>query len=102
VEGYVESAACGLAVAFLMDDVYNGREPTLPPETTALGSMLRYLSIAQKNFQPTNVTFSLFPPIDAKPGRRNRAQRSEAMSERALHDLDQWRERSGEASHDAG
>jgi len=90
VEGYVESAASGLVVALLMEDVYRGREPQLPPETTALGSLLRYLSVPRDNFQPTNVTFALFPPVETKPGRRHRAERSEAMAERALYDLKQW------------
>ena len=90
VEGYVESAACGLAAALLMDDVYSGREPQLPPETTALGCLIRYLATPQKHFQPTNVTFALFPPIESKPGRRHRSERSEAMAERSLQDLSHW------------
>jgi methylenetetrahydrofolate--tRNA-(uracil-5-)-methyltransferase len=90
VEGYVESAACGLVVALLIDDVHNGREPQLPPETTALGCLIRYLSVPRKNFQPTNVTFALFPPVESKPGRRHRAERSDAMAERALKDLAEW------------
>lgn len=99
VEGYVESAACGLAVALSMDDVYNGRAPRLPPDTTALGSLMRYLSVPQKNFQPTNVTFALFPPVESKHGRRHRSERSDAMAERALRDLETWW---SERSHQLG
>jgi methylenetetrahydrofolate--tRNA-(uracil-5-)-methyltransferase len=90
VEGYVESAACGLIAAFLIDDVYNNRTPNLPPETTALGSLIRYLSVPRRDFQPTNVTFSLFPPLDASSTRRKRAERNEAMAARALESLKLW------------
>jgi len=100
VEGYIESAACGLVVALLMDDVYNDREANLPPNTTALGSLLRYLCTSSRNFQPTNVTFALFPPVESSGGRRNRAQRSEAMAARALEALEGWwKSRSAKATN---
>jgi len=90
VEGYVESAACGLIVALLMDDIYNGRQASLPPETTALGSLLRHVSTVRRDFQPSNVTFALFPPLESSKGKRNRAERCEAMAERALDALNNW------------
>jgi methylenetetrahydrofolate--tRNA-(uracil-5-)-methyltransferase len=90
VEGYVESAACGLLVALLIDDVYNNRSPRLPPETTALGSLARYLSASRADFQPTNITFALFPALAPSERKRSRAERSEAMATRALDTLRLW------------
>ena len=90
VEGYVESAACGLIVALLIDDVYNERQVNPPPEETALGSLLRDLFTERRDFQPTNVTFALLPPIESSGGRYKRAERSEAMAARALETLDTW------------
>ncbi len=90
VEGYVESSACGLIAALLIDDVYNNRTPNLPPETTALGSLMRYLSVPRPDFQPTNVTFALFPPLDESSTRRKRAERNEAMAARAIDALKLW------------
>jgi methylenetetrahydrofolate--tRNA-(uracil-5-)-methyltransferase len=90
VEGYVESAACGLAVALLLDDVSKRRPPNLPPATTALGSLLRHLSASGAPFQPSNVIFAQFPPLPDAPRKRSRAERNEAMSERALSNLSIW------------
>lgn len=90
VEGYVESAACGLLVALLIDDVYNNRKPSLPPETTALGSLARYLSTGRADFQPTNITFALFPALAPSERKRSRVERNEAMVTRALDTLRSW------------
>jgi methylenetetrahydrofolate--tRNA-(uracil-5-)-methyltransferase len=90
VEGYVESAACGLVASLLIDDAYSQRAPNLPPETSALGSLVRYLSRRRHDFQPSNVNFALFPPLPDTSGKRSRVQRSEAMAERALGDLSRW------------
>lgn len=99
VEGYVESAASGLAVALLMSDEYRKRSLELPPPTTALGALLRYLAAEQKHFQPTNVTFALFPPIEHEGKKLKKEQRGELMAERALADLDSyWQTRRGDVT----
>ncbi len=90
VEGYVESAACGLVAALLIDDVYNDRMPSPLPDTTAIGSLIRHLSVERRDFQPTNVTYALFPPLEPSKSRRNRAERCKAMAERALNSLRVW------------
>jgi len=90
VEGYVESSACGLIAALLIDDFYNNRALNLPPDTTALGSLIRYLGVPRRDFQPTNVTFALFPPLESSSNRRKRAERSEAMAARAIDALQSW------------
>jgi methylenetetrahydrofolate--tRNA-(uracil-5-)-methyltransferase len=91
VEGYVESAACGfLAGLFAAGQLLNHPVP-LPPPTTALGALLGHLAHSdQDNFQPMNVNYGLFPPLDGR--KRKRADRRLAMAERALHDLEPWRQ----------
>ncbi|MGC4063461.1 MAG: methylenetetrahydrofolate--tRNA-(uracil(54)-C(5))-methyltransferase (FADH(2)-oxidizing) TrmFO [Polyangiaceae bacterium] len=87
VEGYVESAASGLACSFLLRDELEGRTPTLPPETTALGGLLRHLASDAKHFQPSNVTFALVAPLpDVIGKKRSKDERGTLMAERALAD----------------
>ncbi len=86
VEGYVESAACGLFVGEQALRRLRGQAAwQLPPET-ALGSLMRYVTAPNPLFQPMNVTFGLFPPL----GRRVRGKRERNMqyAERALAALD--------------
>jgi methylenetetrahydrofolate--tRNA-(uracil-5-)-methyltransferase len=86
VEGYTESAASGI-VAGINASRLARSEPTLaPPPTTALGALCRYISHAEaKSYQPTNVAFGLFPPLD--PPVSNRKARNQALVERAFADL---------------
>ncbi|MFH1186335.1 MAG: methylenetetrahydrofolate--tRNA-(uracil(54)-C(5))-methyltransferase (FADH(2)-oxidizing) TrmFO, partial [Chloroflexota bacterium] len=66
-----------------------GKPLLVPPETTAIGGLLRYLVEAPpENFQPMNVNFGLFPPL---AGRVPRLRRRLALSQRALEDLETWR-----------
>jgi methylenetetrahydrofolate--tRNA-(uracil-5-)-methyltransferase len=87
-EGYVESAAGGLLVALILEDRLNGREPRLPPRTTALGGILTQLTRNPEDYQPSNITFSHLPPWEG--GRLRKQARYEAISKRALEDLDAW------------
>jgi methylenetetrahydrofolate--tRNA-(uracil-5-)-methyltransferase len=59
---------------------------------TALGSLLRYLKDAKpRTFQPMNVNFGLFPPLERR-GRIPRRERNERMAERALEALEPYRQ----------
>ena len=94
VEGYVESAACGLCVGASLAARVRGEVADLPPETTALGALLSHLRKPVADFQPSNVVWSMFPPLDAPPteGKRRRVgrrERREALAARALEDLGQ-------------
>ncbi|MGI9521993.1 MAG: methylenetetrahydrofolate--tRNA-(uracil(54)-C(5))-methyltransferase (FADH(2)-oxidizing) TrmFO [Hyphomicrobiaceae bacterium] len=108
VEGYVESAACGLlAGRFLADEVHGGI-PNLPPPTSAHGALLGHItgghlsdetSAGPRSFQPMNINFGLFQPAVAPArnadGRRLRGkQRSRAkktlQAARALSDWSAW------------
>ncbi len=93
VEGYVESAAMGLLAGCMAVAETNGGELPTPPNTTAMGALVTHISggAAAKSFQPMNVNFGLFPPIDdAKGGRRNRKERYKAYTDRAKADWTNW------------
>ena len=89
VEGYVESAASGLLAGLGAAALAQGRPFQCPPRTTALGAIAHYVSHANPiNYQPTNIAFGLFPPLE-KPPRKKRARR-QALAQRALADLTAW------------
>lgn len=87
VEGYVESAACGLACGLMLADRLQGRDIRQAPPTTALGALLGHLRNQESPFQPSNVTFGHFAPLE---GRVKKNQRKELLAERALRDFDAW------------
>jgi len=111
VEGYVESAACGLlAGRFAAAERHGTRLPS-PPPTTALGAMLNHITGghlvtdgdrepgAPRSFQPMNVNFGLFPPMDGPEtgpdgkrikGKERGMAKKKAMAHRALADLAGW------------
>jgi methylenetetrahydrofolate--tRNA-(uracil-5-)-methyltransferase len=106
VEGYVESAACGLvlgvALARRLADGTTFAE-SLPPRTTALGSLWSHLRTPSDRFQPSNVIFSMFPPMGEPPPRADgkgprklgKRERFAALAARALDDLGPWLARIG-------
>ncbi len=92
VEGYVESAAMGLLAGRLaVAELTGGTLPPVP-DTTATGALVHHITggAEAKTFQPMNVNFGLFPPIDAKGGRRNRKDRYKAYTDRAKADWTAW------------
>ncbi len=90
VEGYVESAACGFLAGIFAACQLRGDAIPSPPAETALGSLLGHLSTAEEvNFQPMNINYGLFPPLQLKR-KMKRADRRLAMAERALAALPQW------------
>lgn len=92
VEGYVESAAMGLLAArFAVAGILGQHLPPVP-ETTAIGALVNHITggAEAKTFQPMNVNFGLFPPVDAKGGRRARRDRYKAYTDRAKQDWSQW------------
>ncbi len=91
VEGYVESAASGFLAGLSAAACYQDRSFRPPPLTTALGALLNYpLTASSENFQPMNITYGLFPALEQRV--RKRRDRRQAMADRALADLDLWRE----------
>ncbi|ACL66220.1 gid protein [Anaeromyxobacter dehalogenans 2CP-1] len=92
VEGYVESAACGLMAARAVLDRLAGRAFRPPPPATALGALHRHLTGEAHppgyDYQPSNVVFALFPPLTGR--HRGKAGRKEAHVERARKELAPW------------
>ena len=90
VEGYTESSATGLAAGINLARLIAGLEPVLPPPTTMLGALYRYLREADPaHFQPMNANFGLLDELP-QPVRDKRRKR-EMFAERALTELDAWR-----------
>lgn len=93
VEGYVESAAMGLLAGRMAAAERLGRPIEAPPETTAMGALVRHITggAEAKTFQPMNVNFGLFPPLDAaRGGRRGRKERYRGYTDRAKADFREW------------
>ena len=88
VEGYVESAACGLWIGLMLAGKQSGQLFPLPPVTTALGSLLSHLRKPSPRFQPSNVVFSMFPEMVT--GRMGKRERHALLAQRALTDLNPW------------
>ena len=92
VEGYVESAAMGLLAGRLAAAEALGRDLNPPPPTTAIGALVHHITggAEAKTFQPMNVNFGLFPPVEARGGRRGRKDRYPAYTDRAKADFTSW------------
>jgi methylenetetrahydrofolate--tRNA-(uracil-5-)-methyltransferase len=89
VEGYVESIATGMLAGMHAAALVSGATPAAPPRTTALGSLIHYITHADpKKFQPANITFDLLPPLQKKI--RDRQQRHKIQCDLALNDLRTW------------
>lgn len=89
VEGYVESIATGLVSGLLAAAHANGEAITAFPRETAIGSLCHYISHADpKHYQPANIAFDLFPPLEPNP--KDRKERQTAVCERALQSLDNY------------
>ena len=92
VEGYVESAAMGLVAGRMAAAEILGRSLPPPPPETAMGALITHITggADAKTFQPMNVNFGLFPPIDAKGGRKGRQTRYKAYTDRAKEAFLAW------------
>jgi methylenetetrahydrofolate--tRNA-(uracil-5-)-methyltransferase len=107
-EGYVESASIGLIAGLYASADARGRALLPPPPTTALGSLLGHITgghietiePGSRSFQPMNINFGLFPPLASPPtkkpdgtrlrGNEKTVAKKQAISARALADLDRW------------
>ena len=93
VEGYVESAAMGLLAGRLAVADMMGQTLDAVPNTTAMGALVTHITggADAKTFQPMNVNFGLFPPVEGlKSGRRGRKDRYKAYTDRAKADWQAW------------
>jgi methylenetetrahydrofolate--tRNA-(uracil-5-)-methyltransferase len=89
VEGYIESCAMGMIVAWLLASELTGRAATPPPATTMMGGLYQHVTMPREGsykYGPTNVNYGLLPPL---PGVR-KDHRKHRMAERARADFDAW------------
>lgn len=92
VEGYLESAACGMWLGMLLAARARGRELALPPLECALGALLNHLRTPAKHFQPSNAHFGLMPELDEKARKKDRKA---LYSARARERFASWRAEQG-------
>jgi methylenetetrahydrofolate--tRNA-(uracil-5-)-methyltransferase len=89
VEGYTESAASGILAGRNMARMLAGLEPAVPPATTMLGGLYRYLRDASPGrFQPMNSNWGLVDPLPRRV--RNKAEKRRLLADRAQHDFVSW------------
>ena len=89
VEGYTESSATGLLAGINLSRMLHGETPVIPPATTMLGALYRYLREADpKHFQPMNANYGLVDDLPNAP--RDKMDRKQAMADRALADQAAW------------
>lgn len=97
VEGYTESLGTGLLAGINLARILAGLAPAIPPATTMLGGLYRYLREADPvHFQPMNANFGLLEPLDEPAarrtgGRHRKDQKKEALVQRAQQAFDHWR-----------
>jgi methylenetetrahydrofolate--tRNA-(uracil-5-)-methyltransferase len=107
-EGYVESASIGLIAGLYAAADARSTALAPPPATTALGSLLGHITgghietidAGPRSFQPMNINFGLFPPLVSPPtkkpdgtrlrGNEKTVAKKQAISARALADIDRW------------
>jgi methylenetetrahydrofolate--tRNA-(uracil-5-)-methyltransferase len=91
VEGYTESTATGLLGAINLSRMLGGDEPVLPPTTTMLGALYRYMREADpRHFQPMNANFGLVDDLAVRV--KDKRMKKEKLAERALADMTAWRD----------
>ncbi len=91
VEGYTESTATGLVAGVNLWRLLHGHDAAVPPPTTMLGALYRYLREADpRHFQPMNANFGLVEPLPQEV--RDKAKKRALIAERALADMERWRD----------
>ena len=88
VEGYTESLGSGIMAGINLARHLEGKPPAVPPPTTMLGALYRYLRDADpKHFQPMNANFGLLEPLE---GRVRKDEKKSRLVERALSEFAKW------------
>jgi len=88
VEGYMESTAMGLLAGINAFRKARGMETVFPPSNTAIGALVHYITHSPTiPFQPMNINFGLFPPLQGKARGRERRR---LLAKRALNEMEKW------------
>jgi methylenetetrahydrofolate--tRNA-(uracil-5-)-methyltransferase len=91
VEGYTESTATGIVAAINLSRLLRGDDPVVPPPTTMIGALFRYMREADpRHFQPMNANFGLVEPLAGSV--RDKKRKRELIAERALEEMARWRD----------
>jgi methylenetetrahydrofolate--tRNA-(uracil-5-)-methyltransferase len=94
VEGYTEAAATGGLAGLNAARGLQGKGLVVPPETTAHGALLKYITTSEpRHFQPMNTNYGLFPPLPLRV--RDKQERQRRTGQRALEDFAAWMQQSG-------
>jgi methylenetetrahydrofolate--tRNA-(uracil-5-)-methyltransferase len=90
VEGYIESAASGLLAGISAHHYLSGEQFPIPPQTTALGALVHHITdTPAKHFQPMNINFGLFEPLQ---GKIRKKERGKQYAQRSLNDMASWKD----------
>jgi methylenetetrahydrofolate--tRNA-(uracil-5-)-methyltransferase len=101
VEGYTESAASGILAGINLGRLLSGEEPVVPPPTTMLGGLYRYLKESKPSrFQPMNSNWGLVDPLAKRV--KDKKQKRELLAERASAEFTGWMETHGITGRSAG
>ncbi len=101
VEGYTESAASGILAGINLGRLLSGEEPVVPPPTTMLGGLYRYLRESRPSrFQPMNSNWGLVDPLDRRV--KDKKQKREMLAERAASVFAEWMGVNGIVGRSAG
>lgn len=98
VEGYTESSATGLLAGINLSRMLHGEAPVVPPPTTMMGALYRYLREADpKHFQPMNANFGLLDDLEGVPAKvlKDKTRKRELFAERGLSQMTAWRDAHG-------
>jgi methylenetetrahydrofolate--tRNA-(uracil-5-)-methyltransferase len=91
VEGYTESTAVGILAAANLDRIVRGLDPVVPPPTTMMGGLMRYLRDSDpKYFAPMNSNFGLVDPLEDAGTKMKKEVKRERLVERARADFGAW------------
>ena len=89
VEGYTESAASGILAGINLSRVMAGEDPVVPPPTSMIGGLFRYLRDAKPgHFQPMNSNWGLVDPLDRRV--KDKKEKRRILGERAQLDFLEW------------
>ncbi len=90
VEGYVESAASGMMAAYSIIKRFKNEKIEFP-EDTMLGSLAKYISTENKNYQPMNANFGILKPLDKKI--KDKKEKYTILSNRAQKSIQEFKEK---------